>query len=109
MVQIAAKLNQFSGTEYDVALHSNDPELMGFLFFIEFTLLRAGWKAIAWPARVAMVTTARGLQVAVGISVTNLVVAMHIEQVPLLWPAAKCLVDEINGSGHQCDHRTNAR
>jgi hypothetical protein len=99
MMRIAEKLNQFSGTEYDVALHSNDPELLGFLFFIEFTLLRAGWKALAWPAPVAMVTTARGLQVAVGISVTNLVVAMHIEQVPLLWSAAKCLVDELMAAG----------
>jgi hypothetical protein len=99
MVRTAEKLKQFSGTEYDVALQSNDPELMEFLYFIEFTLLKAGWKAISWAAPVAVVTTSRGLQAAVGISVTNVVVGMHPEQVSLHRPAAQCLADELMAAG----------
>jgi hypothetical protein len=37
--QIAEKLKQFSGTEYDVALQSNDPEFRGLLWFIETIFL----------------------------------------------------------------------
>lgn len=99
MVRAAGKLKQFSGTEYDMALHSNDPELTGFLCFIETALLKAGWKALSWPAA-AMFITPRGIQVAVGISVTNIVVGMHLEKVSLLLPAAKCLADELMVAGN---------
>lgn len=99
MVRAAEKLKQFSGTEYDVALHSNDPELMAFLFFLEFTLLKAGWKALSWPAPVAMVTTLQGTQAAVGISVANMIAGIHLEQDLVLRPAAQCLVDELVGVG----------
>lgn len=98
IVRIPENLKQFSGTEYDMALHSNDTELTGFLCFIETALLKAGWKALSWPAA-AMFITPRGIQVAVGISVTNIVVGMHLEKVSLLLPAAKCLADELMVAG----------
>jgi hypothetical protein len=98
MARIAEKLKQFAGTEYDMALHSNDPELMGFLYFIETTLLKGGWKALSWLAP-AMVITWRSIHVAVGISVTNIVVGMHREQASLLLPAAQCLAEELMAAG----------
>jgi hypothetical protein len=82
MVRIAEKLKQFSSTEYDVALQSNDPEFIGFLWFIEIALEKAGWKGLSWPS-MATVITSRGLQVAAGISVTNIVVGINLEQTSL--------------------------
>jgi hypothetical protein len=99
MERAVEKLRQFRGTQYDVAIESDDPELATFLVFIDVTLERAGWVALSWAAPVRVVHRFRGPVAAIGFPLSNVTVGMHPEQAPALRLAAQCIAEELTAAG----------
>jgi len=46
--RIVGKLQQFSGTEYDITVSDVDPEILGFVFAVELVLSTSGWTELDW-------------------------------------------------------------
>jgi hypothetical protein len=99
MVVISEKLRKFSGTEFDAAVQSSDPEILGFLTLIQLTLAWAGWKPLPFIGSVMVTYAMPGIQVGTGFAVAGTVMEINREFAGALQRAATALVEELNAIG----------
>jgi hypothetical protein len=100
--QIVGELKQFPGTEYDIAISSIDPEILGFVDIIEPILLAAGWVPLDWAGPgTAQVLRRSGLRpiINVSASVTNVMIGVHVNQPPKFLESARVLSAALMAAG----------
>lgn len=95
--RIVENLKQFSGTEYDIAISSSDPEILDFVFLVEVALSMAEWAELDWQGPLDATCLVReGMPlVRLGASVTNVVIGVHVNQPTKLWECALILSDAL--------------
>lgn len=96
--KIIRKLKPFTGTQFDTALVTGDPEPSVFLVVVERILQQAGWSQIDWKGG-DILFTREGKPVAGMTSANNVIVAIFPEQIAKLEPAALTLVAALNAEG----------
>jgi len=99
--RISEQLKPFSGTQFDVALNV-EAEPQELLLRIENALKAAGWTEIDWKtgAGVAEINFSRKDHPQAGIvAVTGIIIQLHPEQAPELWPRAQALASALNAEG----------
>jgi hypothetical protein len=93
--RIVDKLKPFSGTEYDIAISDADPEILNFVFIIELVLSTAGWTEIDWQGNGEGFIREGMLIIRLGVSVTNVMIGVHVSQPLKLCEHALALSDAL--------------
>jgi hypothetical protein len=99
--RIVDKLKPFSGTEYDIAVNSIDPEVLNFVFIVELILSTAGLTELNWQGPLtAQVLTREGRPfINLSASVTNVMIGVHVNQPPKHFECALALSDALMAEG----------
>lgn len=98
--RIVDKLKQFSGTEYDITVSSLDPEILDFVFTLELVLSTAGWTELDWKGTgETLIRGGKQPLVRLGVSATNVLIGVHLDQSPKLFDFALALSDAIEAEG----------
>jgi hypothetical protein len=96
--EIAAKIKQFSGQTFDVALNASDPEAGYFWNGLEDAILAAGWTQLDWKG--GMIVFDRTPRKTAGvISVIGVIVQMHPDKAMAFSGAALALVAALKAVG----------
>jgi hypothetical protein len=94
--RIADKLKQFSGTEYDIAISENDPEILDFVSLVEIVLSTAEWTELDWKGTGEGLIRGRGKPIIrLGASVKNVVIGVNENQPRKLMESAQALSDAL--------------
>jgi hypothetical protein len=99
--RIASKLKEFSGTQYDIAVHSITPEILSLVDTVEIILSSAGWTELDWKGPSLLALTRGGARPLINISasVTNVMVGVFQNQPGNLLVCAHALSDALMVEG----------
>jgi hypothetical protein len=91
---------QFSGTEYDITISNSEPEILSLVFAIELVLSTAEWTELDWKGTgEALIRAGKQPLIRLGVSVTNVVIGVQVNQSPKLFEAALALSDALEAEG----------
>lgn len=93
--EIAARLKEFSAS-YDVAVSTNDSEIMAFLYLLHGMLGKAGWIALPWNAPTPKIRPIIGPEIASGFPILNVIISAGSEGLRL---ASRKLAEELKAVG----------
>jgi hypothetical protein len=98
--RIVDKLKQFSGTEYDITVSSIDPEILDFVLTLELVLSTAEWVELDWKGNAEkLIRGGKQPLIREGVSVTNVVIGVQLDQPPKLFEFALALSDALEAEG----------
>ena len=96
--RIVAKLKPFSGTQFDIALQSADPEAESLMGVIELVLISAAWSQVNWEGG-DLVFSRTGKPILGIVSLVGVAIQMHQEQKSRLTEAAIALRSALTAEG----------